>query len=111
VLILDSAHFLDTTKGIVTLRAFGTLSQDRAKNVELVDTSQRPAYLLQMVQNWLNLVLGFVIMVVSAVLTTLVVTTRANAGFTGASMVTLMAFGTELTFIVLALTQLETSLG
>ncbi|KAH7182283.1 putative ABC multidrug transporter [Fusarium flagelliforme] len=105
------AHFLDTTKGIVTLRAFGTLSQDRAKNVELVDTSQRPAYLLQMVQNWLNLVLGFVIMVVSAVLTTLVVTTRANAGFTGASMVTLMAFGTELTFIVLALTQLETSLG
>ncbi|GKU21657.1 unnamed protein product [Fusarium langsethiae] len=105
------AHFLDTTKGIVTLRAFGTLDQNRAKNIQLVDTSQRPAYLLQMVQNWLNLVLGFVVMVLSAVLTTLVVTTRANAGFTGASMVTLMGFGTELTFIVLALTQLETSLG
>ncbi|RGP69666.1 ABC multidrug [Fusarium sporotrichioides] len=109
--LATSAHFLDTTKGIVTLRAFGTLDQDRAKNIQLVDTSQRPAYLLQMVQNWLNLVLGFVVMVLSAVLTTLVVTTRANAGFTGASMVTLMGFGTELTFIVLALTQLETSLG
>ncbi|CAM1500621.1 Fc.00g097830.m01.CDS01 [Cosmosporella sp. VM-42] len=104
-------HFLDTTKGIVTVRAFGSVPQDRAKNVELVDTSQRPAYLLQMTQNWLNLVLGFVVMAMCAVLTTLVITLRANSGFTGASMVTLMGFGTELTFIVLALTQLETSLG
>lgn len=64
-----------------------------------------------MVQNWLNLVLNFVVMAMSAVLTALVIKLRSNSGFTGASMVTLMSFGTELTFIVLALTQLETSLG
>ncbi|TVY56754.1 ABC transporter FUM19 [Lachnellula cervina] len=104
-------HFLDTSKGIVTLRAFGFIPEDRAKNIELVDTSQRPSYLLQMNQNWLNLVLGLVVMVMSAVLTALVIFLRSDSGLTGASMVTLMGFGTELTFIVLALTQLETSLG
>lgn len=62
-------------------------------------------------QNWLNLVLGLVVMVMSAVLTALVIFLRSDSGLTGASMVTLMGFGTELTFIVLALTQLETSLG
>ncbi|KAI1880861.1 hypothetical protein JX265_001101 [Neoarthrinium moseri] len=104
-------HFLDTTKGIVTLRAFGFLKEDRAKNIELLDTSQRPAYLLQMIQNWLNLVLGMVVMALAAVLTALAVKTRSNSGFTGASLVTLMLFGENLTSIVRFLTQLETSLG
>lgn len=51
-----STHFLDTTKGILTLRAFGFVSQDRAQNTELLDASQRPAYLLFMIQQWLTLV-------------------------------------------------------
>jgi len=45
-----STHFLDTTKGIVTLRAFGFIDDDRSKNTLLLDTSQRPAYLLIMIQ-------------------------------------------------------------
>ncbi|KAI1099495.1 hypothetical protein F4804DRAFT_321707 [Jackrogersella minutella] len=43
-------HFLDTSNGIVTLRAFGFMSEDSAKNARLLDTSQRPAYLLRMIQ-------------------------------------------------------------
>ncbi|KAF3019761.1 hypothetical protein E8E14_010934 [Neopestalotiopsis sp. 37M] len=104
-------HFLDTIKGIVTLRAFGSLDQHQTKNIELLDTSQRPAYLLKMIQNWLNLVLGMVVMAMAAVLTTLAVKTHSNSGFTGASLVTLMLFGENLTIIVLYFTQLETSLG
>lgn len=106
-----STHFLDTTKGIVTLRAFGFLENDRAKNIELLDTSQRPAYLLRMIQSWLNLVLGMVVMAMAVILTTLAVKTHSNSGFTGASLVTLMLFGENLTVIVIYLTQLETSLG
>ncbi|KAK9787168.1 putative ABC multidrug transporter [Seiridium cardinale] len=104
-------HFLDTTKGIITLRAFGFLSEDKAKNIRLLDTSQRPAYLLQMIQNWLNLVLGLVVMAIAVLLTALAVETHSNSGFTGASLVTLMSFGEQLTVIVLYMTQLETSLG
>ncbi|KAH8202021.1 hypothetical protein TruAng_003776 [Truncatella angustata] len=79
-------HFLDTTKGIITLRAFGFVSEDRAKNIELLDISQRPAYLIQMIQNWLNLVLGLVVMAMAVLLTALAVKTHSNSGFTGASL-------------------------
>jgi hypothetical protein len=106
-----STHFLDTAKGIVTARAFGFLAEDRDKNTRLVDTSQRPAYLLQMIQNWLSLVLGLLVMGMCTVLTTLTIKFRSSSGFAGASMVTLMGLGSELTYLVLYLTQLETSLG
>ncbi|XXG95509.1 hypothetical protein Hte_001773 [Hypoxylon texense] len=104
-------HFLDTTKGIVTLRAFGFTDEDRIKNSYLLDTSQRPAYLLAMIQQWLALVLKFVVAIIGVLVTTLAVRLRSNSGFTGASLVTLMAFGDMLSEIVLFYTLLETSLG
>ncbi|KAI1777454.1 ABC multidrug transporter [Hypoxylon cercidicola] len=104
-------HFLDTAKGIVTLRAFGFVEEDRAKNTYLLDTSQRPAYLLAMIQQWLSLVLNFVIAFIGVLLTTLAVRLRSSSGFTGASLVTLMAFGEMLSGIVTFYTLLETSLG
>ncbi|KAM0811819.1 hypothetical protein AB5N19_12175 [Seiridium cardinale] len=104
-------HFLDTITGIVTIRAAGFINEHRAKNTALLDTSQRPAYLLQMIQDWLDLVLGLMVTGLATVLTTVAVKTHSNSGFTGASLVTLMTFGSSLTMIVVYLTQLETSLG
>ncbi|KAH6658276.1 putative ABC multidrug transporter [Truncatella angustata] len=104
-------HFLDTVKGIVTLRAFGFLSDDIQKNGRLLHSSQRPAYLLLMIQEWLNLVLALVVMVMATILTTLAVQLHSNSGFTGASMVTLMSFGENLSGIVMSYTKLETSIG
>ncbi|KAI3337286.1 putative ABC multidrug transporter [Xylariaceae sp. AK1471] len=104
-------HFIDTVKGIATLRAFGFLPDEVQKNARLIDTSQRPAYLLAMIQQWLNLVLDLVVTVLAAVLTTLAVQLHSNAGFTGASLVTLMSFGENLSGIVIYFTRLETSIG
>ncbi|KAI1180557.1 putative ABC multidrug transporter [Nemania sp. FL0916] len=104
-------HFIDTVKGAITLRALGFVANDIQKNACLIDTSQRPAYLLVMIQQWLNLVLGLVIAVLSAVLTTLAVQLHSNSGFTGASLVTLMSFGNNLSGIVMYFTRLETSIG
>ncbi|KAL7621968.1 hypothetical protein AAE478_007469 [Parahypoxylon ruwenzoriense] len=104
-------HFLDTSKGIVTLRAFGFTSEVRAKNYFLLDTSQRPSYLLIMIQQWLALVLNFVVAITAVILTTLAVRLRSNSGFTGASLVTLMGFGDNLSGVVRFYTDLETSLG
>lgn len=81
------------------------------KNVRLIDTSQRPAYLLLMIQSWLNLVLDLVVMVMAAVLTTLAVRLHSNSGFAGASLVSLMSLGDNLSGIVIFYTKLETSLG
>ncbi|OAP62557.1 ABC transporter [Fonsecaea erecta] len=104
-------HFLDTTKGIVTLRAFGFISNDRAKNMNLLDDSQRPAYLLFMLQQWLTLVLNFIVMALAVLLVSLAVNLHHNSGFTGASLVTLMSFGDFLSSIVMQWTKLETSIG
>ncbi|GFF55775.1 canalicular multispecific organic anion transporter 1 [Aspergillus udagawae] len=104
-------HFLDTLKGIATLRAFGFIPDDIHKNARLVDSSQRAAYLLLMIQEWLNLVLNLVVMVIAAVLTTLAVRLHSNSAFAGASLYSLMTFGESLSGIVIYYTRLETSIG
>lgn len=64
-----------------------------------------------MIQQWLNFVLDVVVTILAALMTTLAVRLHSNAGFTGASMVSLMSFGENLSGIVIAYTKLETSLG
>jgi ABC-type multidrug transport system fused ATPase/permease subunit len=95
----------------VTIRAFGFIDEDKAKSMSLLDTSQRPAYLLTMIQQWLVLVLKLVVMALAVALTALAVKMDSNSGFTGASLVTLMSFGETLSEIVMHYTQLETSIG
>lgn len=104
-------HFLDTTKGLVTLRAHGQVHDDRAKNSNLLNTSQRPAYLLMMTQHWLELVLHLVVMGLALILVGLAVTARSSAGFTGASLVTIMLFSENLMVLVQFWTMFETSIG
>jgi ABC-type multidrug transport system fused ATPase/permease subunit len=89
----------------------GYVSEDIQKNARLIDTSQRPAYLLVMIQQWLNLVLDLVVAALAAILTTLAVQLNSNSGFTGASLVTLMSLADNLSGIVIYFTRLETSIG
>ncbi|CAG8962085.1 hypothetical protein HYFRA_00005128 [Hymenoscyphus fraxineus] len=104
-------HFLDTLRGISTLRAFGFLPDDVQKNAQLINSSQRPAYFLLMIQEWLNLVLDLVVMIMAVVLTTLAIQLNSNSGFAGASLFTLINFGQNLSGIVTFYTKLETSIG
>ncbi|AEO66964.1 uncharacterized protein THITE_2115585 [Thermothielavioides terrestris NRRL 8126] len=104
-------HFLDTLKGISTLRAFGSVPDEIQKNARLIDSSQRPAYLLLMIQEWLNLVLDLVVMVMAALLTTLAVQLHSSSAFVGASLFSLISFGENLSGIVTSYTRLETSIG
>ncbi|KAI1357355.1 P-loop containing nucleoside triphosphate hydrolase protein [Xylaria arbuscula] len=104
-------HFIDTVKGIVTLRAFGYVTDDVQKNARLINTSQRPAYLLVMIQQWLNLVLDLIVAIIAAILTALAVNLHSNSGLTSASLVTLMSFGDSLSGIVIFFTRVETSIG
>jgi ABC-type multidrug transport system fused ATPase/permease subunit len=64
-----------------------------------------------MIQEWLNLVLNVVVMVIAVVLTTLAVCLRSNTAFAGASLFSLMSFGENLSGIVTFYTRLETSIG
>lgn len=76
-----------------------------------MDTSQRPAYLLAMIQRWLGFTLQLVVAGLAVVFVTLATQLRSNSAFTGASLVTLMSFGDQLTLLVQQYTLLETSIG
>ena len=64
-----------------------------------------------MIQEWLKLVLGLVVMVLAVVLVTLSVRLHSNAAFAGAALYSLITLGENLTGIVLYYTRLETSIG
>lgn len=109
--MLLSTSFLDTMKGLTTFRAFGWTEDATLLNDCLLDTSQRPAYLLSMVQRWLTFVLGMVVAGIALLLVTLSVQLRSNAGFTGASMLSLMSLCSTLADFIKQYTSLETSIG
>jgi len=64
-----------------------------------------------MIQEWLNLVLGLVVMSLAVIMVTLSVRLHANSAFAGASLYSLITLGENLAGIVLYWTRLETSIG
>ncbi|KAI9369298.1 ABC transporter type 1, transmembrane domain-containing protein [Aspergillus egyptiacus] len=105
------ANFLETTQGITTIRAFGWATKKLDQNHHLLDQSQRPAYLLSMVQLWLLLTANLITTGIATAMTALATQLRADAGFTGASAVTLMTFSSLVTILIRDYTAFETSLG
>jgi ATP-binding cassette, subfamily C (CFTR/MRP), member 1 len=78
----------------------------------LVDGSQKPAYLLAMVQRWLLFVLQCIVACLAILVVTLATQVQSQtSGFTGASLLALMTFGDTLNYIIRWWTQLETSIG
>lgn len=106
-----STHYLDTIKGVATIRAFGWVQDGIEKNYRQVDTSQRPAFLLAVVQQWLRFVLNCTTAVLGIVMVVMATQLNASSGITGASLVTLMMFGMQLTWMMRDYTLLETSLA
>jgi ATP-binding cassette, subfamily C (CFTR/MRP), member 1 len=102
---------LDTIRGIATFRAFGWVDTAIETNNRLLDTSQRPYYLLAMVQRWLGFTLQIVVAILAVAVVTLATQLRSSTALTGASLVTLMTFGDILNYIIRWFTQMETSIG
>ena len=106
-----SSHFIDTIKGLATIRAFGWVHENTHLNRVCLDTSQRPAYLLAIIQRWLGFVLRLIVALIAVVVVTLATQLGSNTAFTGASLVTLMSFAEGLMYVITMYTLLETSIG
>ncbi|TQS32379.1 hypothetical protein Golomagni_07304, partial [Golovinomyces magnicellulatus] len=104
-------NFIDTIKGVATYRAFGWTEGAIEQNNVFLDTSQRPAYFLNMVQRWLYTILDILIAIIALLIVILSTQLNSNSGFAGASMVSIISFGGYLGAFVLNYTMLETSLG
>lgn len=111
VLTAHSSHFIDTIKGLATIRAFGWVSENVHLNKVYLDTSQRPAYLLAIIQRWLGFVLRLIVALLAIAIVTLATQLGSNTAITGASLVTLMSFAEGLMYVITMYTLLETSIG
>lgn len=105
------SHFLDTVKGITTVRAFGWVGESVARSNVLLDQSQRATYLRSMIQRWLYFTLSMVVLVIATTLVALITQIGAGSNITGASLVTLMTLSQSLVDIIQFYAALETSIG
>jgi ATP-binding cassette subfamily C (CFTR/MRP) protein 1 len=107
------SNFLETLSGLVTIRAFGWTEEMEKRNMELLDASQRPFYLLYCIQRWLALVIDLLVAALAFILVALIVTFRhrADAGFVGVALINIMTFNITLSVVIQHYTAVETSLG
>ena len=107
------SNFLETLEGLPTIRAFGWEHQAIATNIERLDVSQRPHYVLLSAQQWLNLVLDLFITAVAVILVSLAVTLKGSSsgGQIGIALNVVLSLNSTLLRMLEQFTVLETSLG
>ncbi|RFU76786.1 multidrug resistance-related [Trichoderma arundinaceum] len=107
------SHFLESINGLATIRAFGWITPYSTKSLSLLDNAQKPSYLLNCIQRWLTLVLDLVVAILTILLVVFAVALRGklNPSLLGVALVNMMNLGLNLKGIILAWSQLETSLG
>lgn len=114
---INSSHFIDTTRAIATIRALGWVPHHIILNHEQVNASQRPAYLLAVVQRWLGLALRLAVAALAVAVVALATqlsgssSSSSAAALIGAGLVTLMSLAEGLMYIVTMYAMLETSSG
>lgn len=104
---------METLDGLVTIRAFNWSRPSIKHNFEIVDHSQKPNYLVWALKNWLGLVLELVITGIAVLTVGIVVGLRGSSspGLTGVALTQIISFTTNLKYLIMFWTQLESSLG
>lgn len=106
-------NFLETIDGIACIRVFGWAPQFREKAEQKLDVSQKPAYLLYCIQQWLRLVLDLLTGAIAVILISIMTSMRDE--FSGASVGVvlnlLLSFGQTLIRTIQSWTTMETSIG
>ena len=106
------SHFISTTAGIMTVRAFSWTAAVEAESVRLIDASQQPHYLLFCLQRWLTLVLDLVTAGMATLLTGLAVALRSSIdpGYLGVALVSVMNLGQISSALIMHWANFETAL-
>lgn len=107
------SQFIESLSGLVTIRAFGWESVFEDQNLALLDTSQKPFYLLFCIQLWLELALDLSVAVLGTILMVLIVKLRSEvgAGYVGLAILNVIAFSQWLSLVIRNWATLETSIG
>ncbi|CAH0027538.1 unnamed protein product [Clonostachys rhizophaga] len=82
-----------------------------SRNKDLLNSSQRPSYLLAMAQQWLLLVMNIIVAILAIILVSLATNLQEiNSGSVGAGLVMLMGLGASMTAVINSYTGLEIAL-
>ncbi|KAJ5591589.1 multidrug resistance-associated protein [Penicillium hispanicum] len=106
-------HFIESLAGLTTIRAFSWTQASTSKMLSMLDTAQKPYYLLICIQRWLDLVLNLIVAGLTILLVGAAVAlrTRVDPGLLGIALVMMMDLGQILSHLIQSWTLLETSLG
>jgi ATP-binding cassette subfamily C (CFTR/MRP) protein 1 len=107
------AQFTETMEGLLTIRSFGWESYFEAAELQSLDNSQRPVYLLLCIQRWLNLVLGFISAGIGMIVLTLAVLLpqSSSPGSLGVALTSVLGFNAALEGLIASYTGAETTIG
>lgn len=97
-----NSNFIESLNGLVTIRAFKWQENFKAGNLELLDTSQVPNYLLFCIQRWLSLVLDLVVAAIAVMLVILAVKLKGqiSGGSIGVALVNITTFNVAIVALV-----------
>ncbi|KAI5197133.1 putative multidrug resistance protein [Aureobasidium subglaciale] len=106
-------HFSETQEGLVTIRAFQWQSSFYTSFLRKLDASQRPVYLLYMIQQWLGLALALVVAGIAIALVAFATqfSHQTSGGQIGVALISVMGFSSSLAALISHWTTLETSIG
>jgi ATP-binding cassette subfamily C (CFTR/MRP) protein 1 len=106
-------QFTETLEGLETIRGFGWQDHFNQAQLERLDVSQRPFYLLYMIQRWLNLGLDMLVCSLAILLVglALCVPSSSSGEAIGVALSSVLSFNTSLKMLIMSWTGAETSLG
>lgn len=104
-------NFLETLSGLTTIRAFGWTEQNITRVHHLLDNSQKPVYLLYMIQRWLTFVLDMIVAVLAVLIAAIAVIQRSDSGFAGVALTQVLLINLTLRSIIVSWTEVETCIG
>ncbi|GKZ26663.1 hypothetical protein AbraCBS73388_002914 [Aspergillus brasiliensis] len=107
------SNFMETVNGLVTIRAFGWQTNFLTNICGLTDASQRPYYLLFVIQRWLTLVLDMVVAGMATLIVGIAVGAPGSigAGSAGLGLLNIINVSESLKQLISNWTVLETSIG
>lgn len=106
-------HFSETQEGLATIRAFQWQSSFYASFLHKMDASQKPNYLLYMIQQWLGLCLALIVAGIAIILVAFATQfhNQSSGGQIGVALISVMGFSSSLAELISHWTSLETSIG
>ncbi|RKK67240.1 hypothetical protein BFJ69_g14663 [Fusarium oxysporum] len=106
-------QFTEITAGLPTIRSFGWTDEFLDESCRMLNTSQKPFYLMFCIQRWLELVLDLFVAGMAILLVTIAlrIPGTTSEGAIGLAMVNLLGLNLTLTTVIDQWTTLETSLG